>query len=290
VPALAIAGAVELLLLYRAFRRNDSWIPLVTAPLIMLVLYGPWLLTLHGAVKRALGWESYALAGNPFVEQAIRMAYLAFSFTLGETPSIIVVVCGALLAPLIALALWREHRQQWLPAILIAGVIGYASVTHVVSFAFTPARLLFILPFYLILLTKRTWMVVALSCLSVISLYSYYRQQDFLNKGYILPFDQIADIIQRDTGQRPAQLIVNAPGLDTSPLDRRLTIQKSPRPDAEIIWVLDNRGDHTPPPGTREAWRGQFVPYSELDRFAMKLLRWPVQPTHVLALTKYPLN
>jgi len=96
--------------------------------------------------------------------------------------------------------------------------------------------------------------------------------------------------IVRTAYEIPDQLIVNAPGLDTSPLDRRLTIQKSPRPDAEIIWVLDNRGDHTPPPGTREAWRGQFVPYSELDRFAMKLLRWPVQPTHVLALTKYPLN
>ena len=109
-------------------------------------------------------------------------------------------VSGVLLAPVLVFLLWRERHAEWFPAVLIAAMIGYVAVTRVVSFAFVPARLLFILPFYLMLLTKRTWTFAALACLSVASLHSYYRQENFLNKGYLLPFDQIADIIQQESG------------------------------------------------------------------------------------------
>ena len=63
-----------------------------------------------------------------------------------------------------------------------------------------------------------------------------------------------------------------------------------PQPDAEIIWVLDGRGIHRPPPGAREVWRGQFVRFSELDHLAMKLVNWPIEPSFVLELTKYRRN
>ena len=290
VPALAIVGAVEALLLYRAVRRQDAWLAATAPVAIMLALYLPWLKMMSSAVDLALRVESYSILKNPFAEQIVRLGYLTFSFTFGETPSLAVAVCGVLLAPALVFLLWRERKAEWFPAVLIAAIIGYVAVTRVVSFAFVPARLLFILPFYLMLLTKRTWTFAALACLSVVSLFSYYQQQNFLNKGYLIPFDQIAEIIEKDSGIRPAQLMVHAPGLDATPLIRRLGFDANPQPDPEIIWVLNNHGLHTPPPGAREVWRRQFVVFSELDHVAMKLLDWPNRPGYVLELTKYTAN
>src|SRR5206468_3303482 len=153
-------------------------------------------------------------------------------------------------------------------------------VVHWVSFAFVPARLLFLLPFWVLLITRRAWIAVVLAGLSVVSLVSYFRQENFLNKGYLLPFDRIADIIQQRTGGRPAQLEVQAPGLDVSPLTRRLRIASAARP--EVIWVLSNRDEVLPPAGTDLVRRDQFVPYSKLDHAMIKLLGWPVLPSHVL--------
>jgi len=292
VPALAIVGAVSAMLGYKALRSRESCLA-ATAPLaIMTVLYLPWLKVLGAAVESAMKEQPYSILPNPIWEQMVRVAYLAFSFSFGETPSLAVLASSVVLAPVLVILLWRERREEWFPVVLIAGIIGYVAVTRVVSFAFTPARLLFILPFYLMLLTKRTWTFAVLACLSVVSLHSYYLQENFLNKGYLLPFDQIADIIQQDSGIRPIQVRVEAPGLDTTPLTRRLAAGTLPDPqrNAEIIWVLESRGVHSAPPGAHEVWRRQFVRFSLLDHLAMKLVNWPIEPTFVLELTKYLRN
>jgi hypothetical protein len=106
------------------------------------------------------------------------------------------------------------------------------------------------------------WACAILACLSLVALNSYYRQEDFLNKGYLLPLERIADIIQGASSGRSAQLIVDAPGLDVSPLTGRLNITATQRPD--VIWVLTTRNGGAPPAGAREIWREQFVPYSGL--------------------------
>jgi hypothetical protein len=285
LPALAIAGAIQVLLLYRLIRGEGSRVAATAPVAIMLALYAPWLMNLGSALERAARTESYALSANPVFEQLIRLGYLSVSFTAGEAGPWWSLAAGALLAPALLLAEWRGRKRDWLPAIPIAAVIGYAGAARWVSFAFIPARLLFLLPFFLMAAAKRTWACAILAGVSLVGLHSYYRQEDFLNKGYLLPLERIADIIQEGAGGRPAQLIIDTPGLDVSPLVRRLNIPASPRP--QVIWVLSGRNRGAPPSGAREVWRGQFVRYSALDDTVMKLLHWPTRPTHVLELTEY---
>jgi uncharacterized membrane protein len=283
LPALAIILAVASLLCYRR-----AWIAL-TAPLaIMTAAYAPWLIDMQAAFGRVLHADPYAVAKHPILEQAIRLLYLPLSFTLGESVPPWVAIGGLLLAPALATLLWRSFMKppDWLPLVSLATAIGYIGAGRWVSFAFVPARLLFALPFYLMLLTRRTWICAALVCLWMGSLYSYFRMENFLNKGYLLPFDDIAGIIE--TGSPgPAQLIIDAPGMDVSPLTRRLATLMTPRPDVKFIWVLSSRGRRFEPSGARQIRRLDFVPYSTFDRYMMRLLDWDTQPTHALELTEY---
>jgi hypothetical protein len=284
LPALAILLAVGAFLLYRR-----AWIAAAAPVAIMTLAYAPWLIQMRTAFERIVRAEPYAVTQHPALEQTIRLLYLPVSFTLGESLPPWVMVGGALLAPALAVTLWRSLKKppDWLGAVFLATAIGYAGAGRWVSFAFIPARLLFALPFYLMLLTRRAWICAALACLSIGSLHSYFHQEDFLNKGYLLPFDQIADVIERGSGGRPAQLIVDAPGVAVSPLTRRLASFMTPRPDAEVLWVLRSRASARSPLGAREIRRMEFVSYSAFDRYMMKLLDWKTQPSHVLELTEY---
>jgi hypothetical protein len=284
LPALAIILAVGAFLLYRR-----AWIALLVTGAAVILAYAPWLLTMRTAFGRVLHAEPFSVTQHPLLEQVIRLLYLPVSFTFGETLPSWVMIGGALLAPaLIALAWWSARNPpEWLPLVSLAAAIAYIAAGRWVSFAFVPARLLFVLPFYLMLLARRAWITAALACLSIGSLYSYFHLENFLNKGYLLPFDQIADIIHRDSGERPAQLIVDAPGLDVSPLTRRLPSLTKSNAAAEIVWVLSSRGRRVEPPGGSEIRRQKFVAYSKFDHFVMNLLEWKTQPSHVLELIEY---
>jgi hypothetical protein len=280
LPALAIISAVGALLLYRR-----AWIAAIAPVALMIVAYAPWLIEMRTAFGRVLRSQPYSVTQHPILEQIIRLLYLPVSFTLGESVPLWVMVGGALLAPALVAMLWRNLRKppEWLPLVALAAAIGYVGAGRWVSFAFIPARLLFVLPFYLALLTRRTWICAALVCLWIGSLYSYFRKDDFLNKGYLIPFDRIADIIEQRSGGRPARLLVDAPGLDVAPLTAR--VGKLTTVDADIIWVLRGRSKLALP--YREIWRAGFVPYSQFDHFMMRLLEWQTQPAYVLELVEY---
>jgi len=283
LPALAIILAVASFLFYRR-----AWIALAAPLAIMTLAYAPWLIDMQAAFGRVLHADPYAVTKHPILEQAIRLLYLPVSFTLGESVPTWVAIGGVLLAPALAMLLWRSLEQppDWLPLVSLATLIGYVGAGRWVSFAFVPARLLFALPFYLMLLARRTWICAALACLWIGSLYSYFHLENFLNKGYLLPFDDIAWIIETES-PGPAQLIIDAPGLDVSPLTRRLAPLMTARPDVKFIWVLGSRGRRFEPAGTRPIRREDFIPYSRFDRYMMRLLDWDAQPTHALELTEY---
>jgi hypothetical protein len=290
LPALAILLAVAAFLLYRR-----AWIAFAAPLAIMAVAYIPWLLDMRSAFGRVLHSDPYLVSQHRIFDQTIRLLYLPVSFTFGESIPLWVAVAGAVLAPALVLILYRtlKNPPDWLPLVLLSAVIAYIGAGRWVSFAFVPARLLFVLPFYLMLLSKRAWICAALACLWIGCLFSYFRQQDFLNKGYLLPFDRMAYVIERSrqAGGPVPQLIVDAPGLDVSPLTHRLPALAGEHPDSKIIWMLRGARGHRPPPaGAREVWRAEFVPYSRLDRYIMKLLDWETQPTHVLELTEYSLD
>jgi len=279
LSALAVVGALEIWMLVR---RRYAPVAVIAPIAIMLVLYAPWLAAIRTAVGMVAQQRPPAVTPNPALEQGIRLAYLATSFTMGETPPVWAPIAGLLIAAPLLTFLWRAGRPYWLPVLLIAAGIGYVGAARWVSFAFVPARLLFLLPFYFILLSRRIWLCATLGVLYVISLYGYYHEQNFLNKGYLLPFDRIADIIEQRSGGRPAQLVVDIPGLDVSPLKRRLTIRVDSRPGVEVTWRLSNAT-----PIEQPVWSESFVPYSDLDHATMRLLGWPQQPNYVLTLRQY---
>src|SRR5204863_8474408 len=103
---------------------------------------------------------------NRFAEQTIKLLYTSVSFTVGESAPLWVIAIGALLAPVI---LWQtlRKRPEWWPLLSISAGIAYLGAGTWVSFAFIPARMLFVLPFFSMLVARRTWLCIAMVFLSI---------------------------------------------------------------------------------------------------------------------------
>src|SRR5262249_51202227 len=118
LSALAVVGGLQIWMLAR--RR---YIGLVSVA-IMMALYAPWQTNIVNAVGRVARVVPPAITPNPALEQGIRLAYLATSFTIGETPPWWAPVAGVMLALPLLLFLLRAKRPEWLPPVLIAAGIG----------------------------------------------------------------------------------------------------------------------------------------------------------------------
>jgi hypothetical protein len=249
------------------------------------------------------------------------LGYWLFAFSFGETPPLWVMAGAILVTPGIVYLLWKgvRHPPDWLVVVLPVAIAGYFGAGRWVAFAFVPARLLFVLPFFLLLLVRGAersrragWIVCsAMVLLSVGSITSYFRQADFLNKAYVLPYSQIADVINRGSARQRAVVVADVSNTDPGPLTSQLSSEISmipassettpaavrervTRAGAGVIWCFRNTHD-TSPAGLnrsieRELAEGRqvrtylFVPYSGRDRFMMKLLGWVEQPTHYVQL------
>jgi hypothetical protein len=321
---LAVSGAVLVWLLVGRLYR-----PALISSAAITVAYVPWLPCLLRALGRVEGHEPYRV-GNFAVDQMVRLGYWFVSFSLGETPPVWVLAAGIVIGPLILWAIWNAVRAAfagtgslaaprdsvetnygssrqgllWIVVLTAAG-IGYLGVSRWVSFAFVPARVLFLLPFFFLALVSgqdstrlRLVLVIGLSLLSVASLASYFRGEDFLNKGYLIPFERIAGSIGAPQGQI---VILESDGFDVSPLRDLLKpgieAQQTPSQTAarvirEVreqnprvpVWYL-RRSTGPPPPGA--ARRIGFVPYSNLDKTILKVLD-RTTPDFVVELIEYP--
>jgi hypothetical protein len=221
--------------------------------------------------------------------------------------------------------LWHGARSplDWLGAAAGAVVIGYAGVAAGVIFSLAPARLLFLLPFYFLLLVNgrerlpRAGSIVlgSLLILSLAGIASYYQRENFLNKGYVIPFDEIAAAVNRELPRGQGFLIVDGSNTQPTPLlaalpegVRHLTsydaraleavraVARDPR--IQIVWFLRNTHDVTPERVNTQIesvlsrgflWTAQrsYVAYNAVDRAGMKLLGWPSQPSHVLEMLEF---
>ena len=65
-------------------------------------------------------------------------------------------VAATVFAPAMVWMLWTGVRRapDWFAVVLPVALVGYLGASRWVSFAFIPARLLFLLPFYLLLLVR----------------------------------------------------------------------------------------------------------------------------------------
>ena len=315
MPGMAVAGAIAAIAVWRALRQRDAGFVrgLAAVSAIALVLYTPWLLVLRNALA---SWgshdEFYSLASTRAGDQILKVVYWFGSFAFGETMPVAVVIAALAVALPVGWLLWRGLRSapEWLPLAAAAAVIGFLGATRWVTYPFMPARMLFSFPFFLLLLVRgrERWpragaaACTAMALMALVSITSYYRKADFLNKGYAAPFDQMAALVNQDFTSG-GLVAIDAYNTDAVPLRALLNrkdnvvVLRSPRSfelvtasGAPVVWYVRNGHDTSPGGSNRRleadlerkysVRRHLFVPYSVLELLVIRLAGWPDRPTH----------
>lgn len=318
IPGIALGATGALLL---AQRRH--WRDLFLSSGLALVAYLPWLAMLAVALWK---WTQqtgvYALARNSALEMAVKVAFGCISFSLGESIPDWALISGVLLSVPVAWLVWVGLRKDPTLAWLVVpmALIAFIGVARWVPFHGIPARLLFLFPFYLILLISgreahpraAIAILAMLTLLSCAGIQSYFERSDFLNKGYAMPYREIASHITR--ASTPGKSLVLADGMDLDALvfqhdlgpDWNVLLVNTPEslthaaqlavdPRVERIWYLRNTHDVTPGRvndrlereltstwirGTRQS----YLPFSPLQRELAYRLGMPSPPSFFAAL------
>jgi len=322
LPAMGLSLAFSGVIVYLAIRRKQPQFLLALGAVTVAttLLFLPWILHLAETIGMVANDKPYLASGARSHEHLLRLAYTAVSFAYGETLSLAAVCAGALLAPLLAWLAWRgvHPSPKWLPLVAVAAVCAYFGAVNSVSYSFIPARLSFVYPFFLLLLAggaeyrpKAGAAIMGLwLLLAPFTLYSYYTGANFLNKGYVIPYQQIAGSIAARSHPERTLVLLDCYGTDSSIFRQCLRghAQVAMLHDEQLIaraktslangsldtvWLL--RAGHDASPAhindaaerelsrTLDAHRHLFVPYSAMDRLMMSVLGWRVRPTHVIA-------
>ena len=318
LPAIAVVAAVTLVMLVQSALRRDARRGLFAlAPLPVIAIgFAGWISTLAGALGRVGSAAPYHVLGSAWLDSAAALAFTFISFTIGESVSPWMIAALALLAAPIAMLLVQglRARPAWLALVIATAVIGFLGAQRWVSYAFVAGRLLFLLPFYLLLLVGggdtrprlRAAVCSALLVLSLGGISAYWSQAGFLNKAYVIPVGEIADRIAAAPGSADGLIIIDHHSCNLSlaaPNLRAPTIQLADQTTfddairrisnhAGPVWFVRATHDVSPEGWNRRVEaalaprfsieRNAFVPYSDFDRWLMQLAGWPERPTHAL--------
>lgn len=198
-PGASIATAGSLVLLIRA----RSLKPVLIANGVALLAYSPWIATLAIALGR---WERkadfYRVTGKVISEEVVKLGYWTVSLLFGESIPWWLFLAEIPLGIMLAWLAWQGigSAREWLIPVGLVAAIGYVSASRWVTFPFIPARMLFVLPFFYLLLVygfqSRPWaggaILSALLFCSVAGLWNYYKVSGYLNWGYAVPYTDIA--------------------------------------------------------------------------------------------------
>ncbi|MGO9056009.1 MAG: hypothetical protein ACLQU2_01265 [Candidatus Binataceae bacterium] len=322
LPGLAILIAVSLVFLWKPHPPLLNRVALLgVSNLIIGFLYLPWLITLGMSIG-AWGSNSVYRVGNLASDQIVRLAYWFVSFSFGETVSTPIIIAGAVLTPIFVYALYSASRSRpdWLGLVAAASIIGYIGVSRWNGFPFTPSHMLFVLPFFLILLVKGVQASyrhesVIFACLLVLYVsadYNYFAKSGYLNKSYCVPYEEMAAVIREGTPAQGAVVLVDEYSSVPEPLFERLGrgVRVIPVVDEEgvdrqleevgrnapVIWFWRHTHD-TSPSGfvsrlERELSRGRtvtqydYLPYTTPERWILRVLRGPGQPKFFYRLSE----
>ena len=289
---------------------------------LLAVLYAPWVPTL-GSVLRRWNWIGIPYpyeGGNVISDQIVRLAYLFVSFSFGETLSTVSLLLSVALTPVVIYALWRAvgTRPAWLSIVLVATGIAWIGVSRFEQFVFMPAHLLFVLPFFLILILRQMnpLAFAALLVLYASADYAYFTKSGFLVKPYATPYKEMADVIRDGSRGQNAIVAVDRYGAFSQPLLNRLgdsvrviflddeasarevlEAARSGPSGPSVIWLWRRTSDISP--GTfvtkleqdlsvgHEVRHREFVAYSLPERWARRLLRGPGQPEYYYRLSEF---
>ncbi|MCL6505423.1 MAG: hypothetical protein K6T59_00195 [Bryobacteraceae bacterium] len=326
LPALALlAGGLARTLWLALFRKeNTPLLASLASAALALFCYAPWLAYLWRTLERLTQVTPQPAVSNPLAAEALRLGYTFFSFAFGETPPAWVFAGGLLLGPAVLWLLWKGIRPApaWLWILFPAAVAAYLGAGRWVSFVFVPARLLFLLPFFLLLAARgaarsgQTGAAAALTMLLLCagSVVGYYGKTVFLNKAYLIPYQQIADLIQRESAGVRTAVVADACNLDPWPLLRQLSpavqtvlvghehrLEEIQRrllaASPGIIWHIRNTRDTCPCELNNRLGavllegrlhrRSLFIEYSARDKLLLRALGIRKPPSHFLQLDQY---
>ena len=330
LPALALMAATAAWLVVRCFRERTrgSLAALFIPHAVVLLLYIPWAATLVGAIRRVAVTESYSLVDSWWGEALVRVLYWFCSFTFGETlPPWGIAVAAAVSLPAVWMIGERIYKRlrdgdAGLGLALAGAAVGFLGASSWVAFGSVPGRLLFLLPLYLLLLAgagfvRPVWGAAvrsAILLLGIVSLTSYFHKADFFNKGYLIPFDEMAKRIQDSPGTRSSLVVIDGYNCDPGPFvaaigdsidkvvvntrrARRRAREKVRPRRRRTVWHL--RGTHDISPGRfhdrlekrlRRLCRPDvqlYLPYSAHER---RFLAWtgrPDPPKYHYRLTRF---
>ena len=306
VVGIALVATANLTLFHR--RR---WRTALAIDSAIAIGYLPWIWRLAASLASWGGnTRNYTLTGSRVLEVPVKFAYWSMSFVMGEAVPDAVLVFGALLLPLLAALVWQGARRTpevaWLAGAL--GAIGFVGVARWVSYPFVPARMLFVLPFFLLLVAQGAargaadrprWgnpLLAAMLLLSLSGIWCYFHTAGFRNKQYAMPVQRIARRILDSSRADDSAILVDSTNSDPVALlyalgGRRPVLQTSlpetpaalPRlladPRIRTVWFLRNTHDVSPA-GLNTEFQAHlraamtetvhpYEPYTPLERLLM---------------------
>jgi hypothetical protein len=314
-----------MVLAIRWLRSRDGVIlrSMVVSYLLMALLYLPWLATFAYALSRVSRAEPYVLFDDTLLETLVKLSFWFTSFSFGESFPTWAIFLGLAVAPPLIWLVWKGVRRErgWVAIPALAGAIGYFGAAAWVSFPFVGARMLFLLPFYLLCLTRgitahRKLGAAVLAGMLAIhagALSSYYRKEGFLNAGYTLPTPEIVETM-RTTPREDTLILLDSYTTDAEPIVRALGDEarivrirsaheaerartETAKQDWATIWFLCSTHD-TSPGESLTALQKQLkqhypeqltplVPYSDADRWAAGILGWDAATGHHYVLMEF---
>jgi hypothetical protein len=221
LPGLAI-GAVA----WGALAKKNVRLSLASAALTAL-LYLPWLPVLFEGLTQAAAKDVYRLAPSAVGELVLRLGYWFTAFSFGEAHGWITLTVSVLLGPWLLPIMLRglsTDGSGMVRAGLMAAPVGLLGTWRWVAFAFTPARLLFLLPVFLLSLAvgvrenRDRFVLASVLALNLTGIGFYFLQYGYLNPGYLVPYGEIARQIEEYSPAADTLILVDAFNGDPKPL------------------------------------------------------------------------
>jgi len=325
LAGIAVVAGASLAMLGRAVRQRDRALAggLALAVVAIALGFAPALWNFAHAFALVATAKPYHLLGRA-LDAGAALAFMAVSFSIGEAVWPWMIVSLAVLAPVVAILFAGGLRQSppWLAAVAPAAVIGFVAAGQWVSYAFVAGRLLFLLPFYLLLLVHGgrahprlgALAYAGLVILSVGGISAYFAQSGFLNKAYVIPADAIAGTIRERSAGAPITVVLDHHSTNLAAVAAALPPEATTallvdaggvataqdiatRADANLVWFVHSTHDTS-----LEHWNRQvedafargyavrrigFAPYSAVDRTLMRLAGWPEQPAYAIEVDEF---
>ena len=229
LPGIAVWAGANLLLAMWLRRGRSIWKTWLLANVLVAALYLPWLVTLSGALGQWRHSQVYSLTGNLWTEQAVKLGYWFYSFTFGEAiPLWLLPVTIVLALPCLWLCISGARlRRDWFWPALFAAAVAFLGATRWVAYPAMPARLLFLLPLFLVAMAagvttkgrSGTALGAILLTVNLVGIWSYFGARDLVNAGYLVPNQRIAAQIALHSSSEDTVVWIDELSFDGSALE-----------------------------------------------------------------------